>query len=114
MALDYKVLAQKQGTSSVATYTTIGNPGSGKQWLVSTIAICNQGSSSMTYRLAVAQNANVANPVVSEFIVFGATVPGNDTVTLTLGVTLENGFSLVSSSSSNTSSFSAFGTEITP
>lgn len=112
MAVSYKVLGQKQGTSAVGTYTNLGGPGSGKEWLVSTIVICNQAASAMTYRLAVAQSPS--SPNVTEFIVYGATVPANDTVTLTLGITLESGFALSASSSANTCSFSAFGTEITP
>jgi hypothetical protein len=112
MAVAYKVLGQKAGTTAVGTYTTLGSPGAGKSWLVSTISICNQAASAMTYRLAIAANANASSPLTAEFIVYGSSVPANDTVTLTLGITLENGYSIVASSSANTSSFSVFGTEI--
>ena len=112
MAVAYKVLGQKQGTAAVGTYTSLSGPGVGKQWLVSTIVICNQAASAMTYRLAIAQTANASAPVTSEFIVFGSSVPANDTVTLTLGITLESGYVIVGSSSANTCSFSVFGTEI--
>jgi hypothetical protein len=44
--------------------------------------------------------------------VYGATVKANDTVTLTLGLTLQAAKLLVISSSANTTSFGAFGSEI--
>jgi len=111
MALDYKVLGQIQGTAAVGTYSSLGQVPSGKSWLVSTISICNQAASSMTYRLAIASSTS---PSTSEFLVYGATVPANDTVTLTLGITMQADKYIMASSSANTSSFAAFGTEITP
>jgi hypothetical protein len=110
MPVSYKVLNQKQGTAAVGTYTDLTGPGVGKEWIISTIVVCNQAASSMTYRLAVATSTS---PTTSEFIVYGATVPANDTVTLTLGITLQNGYKVIASSSENTSSFSIFGSEVT-
>lgn len=110
MAVAYKVLGQVLSTGTITTYDTIGaQVGAGKSWLVSTISICNQTASAQTYRLAV--TAALA-PATSEFIVFGASIPANDTVTLTLGITMEAGKYLRCSSSSSSVSFSAFGTEI--
>jgi hypothetical protein len=110
MAVAYKVLGQVLSTGTISTYDTIGaQVGVGRSWLVSTIAICNQSASAQTYRLAV---TSALSPTTAEFIVFGSSVPANDTVTLTLGITMEAGKYLRCSSSSSSVSFSAFGTEI--
>lgn len=110
MAVVYKVLGQTQGTAGVTTYATLGGAvPTSQSWLISTVSICNQAASAMTYRLAV---CSTDTPATSEFIVFGATVPANDTVTLTLGITMQADKRIRVSSSANTCSFAAFGTEI--
>jgi hypothetical protein len=110
MAVDYRILGQNTAAGAIATYSTLAGPvGTGKSWVVSTITICNQAASAGTYRLAITSSTSPAN---SEFIVFGASVPANDTVTLTLGITMQAGKYIMISGSANTLSFSAFGTEI--
>jgi len=111
MALEYKVLGQLQGSGAIGTYTELGQVPAGKQWLVSTVSICNQGASAITYRLGI---STTISPSASQWLVYGATVPANDTVTLTLGITMGSDWRIMASSSSTTSSFQAFGTEITP
>lgn len=109
MATTYKVLGQVQGTAAVGTYADLYTVPSATSAVVSTITICNQASSDATYRVAV---ASTSSPATAEFIVYGATVKANDTVTLTLGLTLQATKKLVISSSANTTSFGAFGSEI--
>jgi hypothetical protein len=109
MATTYKVLGQIQGTAAVGTYATAYTVPSATAAVVSTITICNQAATDATYRVAVAAGAT---PATAEFIVFGATVKANDTVTLTLGLTLEATKRIVISSSANTTSFGVFGSEI--
>jgi CDP-diglyceride synthetase len=78
--------------------------------VVSTITICNQSGSSITYRIGL--TSSETNPNISEFLAYGSTVSANDTIALTLGVTMgENKFIRVSSSSASVS-FMAFGTEV--
>jgi hypothetical protein len=107
MPFTYSTLGQIQGTAAVGTYASVYQAAS--PTIVSSVTICNQAASSMTYRLAVASSTS---PATSEFIVYGATVPANDTVTLSLGITLSTGKYIVASSSANTSSFAAFGTVV--
>lgn len=109
MATTYKVLGQTQGTAAVTTYATAYTVPASTSAVISTITICNQTSTDRTYRVAVASGAT---PSTAEFIVYDATVSGNDTVTLTLGLTLEATKRIVVSSSANTTSFGVFGSEI--
>jgi hypothetical protein len=111
MALEYKVLGQTEGSAAIGTYVQLGQVPAGKQWLVSTIAICNQGSSAITYRLGI---STTTSPTGNQWLVYGATVPANDTVTLTLGITMGSDWRIMTSASSSTVSLQAFGTEITP
>jgi len=107
MPFQYEVLGQVQGTNNVNTYEELYV--ADFPTIVSTITICNQASNAMIYRLAV---SNTIIPQTNEFIVFEATVPANDTVTLTLGLTLQIDKKIIISSSSNTTSFAAFGTKV--
>lgn len=109
MATSYKVLGQVQGTAAVGTYADLYTVPTATSAVVSTIAICNQAASPMTYRIAV---ASTSSPSTAEFIAYGSTVAANETVFLTIGLTLPAGKKLVISSSANTSSFGAFGSEL--
>ena len=77
--------------------------------VISTIAVCNRASSAATYRVCIhtAESFNDAG-----YLVYDGPVAANDTVFLTLGVTLDptNRY-LLCSGSASTVSFSAFGVE---
>jgi hypothetical protein len=109
MATTYKVLGQVQGTAAVGTYATLYTVPASTSSVISTVTICNQAATDATFRLAIAASAT---PATAEFISYGTTVKANDTVTLTLGFTLEATKRIVISSSANTTSFGAFGSEI--
>jgi hypothetical protein len=109
MATTYKILAQSSPVSNTATLL-YGPVGAGIQTVVSTIAICNRGSSSSTYRLSVRENG--AADSAKQYLVFDATVPATSTVTYTLGITLRTGDAIYVLSSTNNLSFNAFGSEI--
>ena len=109
MATTYKVLGQVQGTAAVGTYSTLYTVPASTSSIISTVTICNQAAVDATFRLAVAA---AATPTTAEFIAYGTTVKANDSVTLTLGLTLEATKRIVISSSANTTSFGAFGSEI--
>jgi hypothetical protein len=104
----YKVLGQS--APAATTLTTLYTVPSATDTVVSTIAICNQAGTSATYRIAVRPaGASIAN---QHYIVYGATVAANDSVLLTLGITLDATDVLTVFASSATLSFSAFGSEI--
>jgi hypothetical protein len=112
MALTYKVLGQSNPVP--ATTTTLYTVPSLTNCVISTISICNQGTTSTTFRLAV-QPGGVALPVaaVSRYYVnYDTAVPGNDTIMLTLGLTMSASDILSVYSPSSFISFSAFGSEI--
>lgn len=109
MPFTYKTLGNVAGTGNVATYSTLYTTPSNTTAVVSTITICNQTGSTITYRLGLASSAT--DPSTSEFLAYGATVAANDTVALTLGVTMGANKFLRASASSASVSFIAFGTE---
>jgi hypothetical protein len=109
MASIYKVLAQS--APSATTEETLYTVPNGYSAVVSTIAITNQAGSSGTYRIAVRPSAD-ASTTQKHFIVYGATVGANDSIMLTLGVTLAAGDLIRVYASSGNMSFSAFGSEI--
>jgi hypothetical protein len=108
LATAYKVLGQINPAAT--TETTLYSP-SGASAVVSTVTICNQASSAATYRLAIWPNGT-SSTVAKNYIIYGATVNANDTITLTLGLTLESGATIRAYASTATLSFNAFGSEI--
>lgn len=111
MTFSYKTLGNVAGTGSVSTYSTLYTVPSSTSAVVSTITICNQTGSTITYRIGLTSSAT--DPTSSEFLAFGSTVAANDTVALTLGVTMAASKFIRVSSSSALVSFMAFGTEVT-
>ena len=108
MASTYKVLAQS--APSATTNTDVYTVGSGKSAVVSTITVCNRDSASATYRIAVRPvGATIAN---QHYIVYGTTVPANDTISLTLGITLAATDVVTVYASTANLSFNIFGAEI--
>lgn len=109
MATTYKRLGAVQSSGVIGTADTLYTAQATGSTVVSTIAICNTAASPATYRLCVSTTTSFA---ASGYLVYGGTVAANDTVFLTLGVTLDptNKY-LLCSGSANTVSFSAFGAE---
>jgi hypothetical protein len=103
--------AQLQGTAAVETFGTLYSTSASATAVLSTIAICNTASTSATYRIGIMGSAGT--PSASQWLAFGALVPANDTIALTLGVTLGNSQFVRVSSSANTVTFSAYISEIT-
>jgi hypothetical protein len=109
MATTYKILAQ---SSPVATTPTLlyGPVGTGIQTVMSTLAVCNRGNTSTTYRISIRENG--AADSSKQYIVFDASVPATSTITYTLGITLKAGDAVYIYSGTNNLSFNAFGSEI--
>lgn len=109
MATAYKY-AQVQGTASTGTYSTLYTTPAATEAVISSIVITNQASSSVTVRIGM--DTTAGTPGASEWLVYDAVVAGNDTVALTLGVTMPASQYIRVSSSANTCNFSAFLSEI--
>ena len=108
MAITYKVLGQS--APSATTNTDVYTVGAGKQATVSTITVCNRSATIATYRIAI----RVAGSALSneEYIAYDATVAANDTVSLTIGVTLGAADVVTVYASTANLSVNIFGAEI--
>ena len=108
MAITYKVLAQS--APSATTNTDVYTVGASKQATISTVTIANRAASAATYRIAI----RVAGSALSneEYIAYDATVPANDTVALTLGITLGAADVVTVYASTANLSVNIFGAEI--
>lgn len=109
MATAYKY-AQVQGTASTGTYSTLYTTPAATEAVISSLVITNQASSDVTVRIGL--DTTAGTPGNSEWLVYDAVVAGNDTVALTLGVTLDAQKYVRVSSSADTCNFSAFLSEI--
>ena len=109
MAQAYKVLGQiaPAATTATAIYTVP----SATEAVVSSIAVCERGGSAATFRLAVRPDgATLAN---QHYLVYDAALDANDTIILTIGVTLDASDVLEGYASSGDLTFHAYGSEIT-
>lgn len=108
MPTAYKVLGQV--APSATTNTTLETAPSGTSVVVSTIAICNRGGTSATYRIAVRPaGATLAN---EHYIAYDTTITANNSTMITIGITLAATDVITVYSSNTNLSFSAFGSEI--
>jgi hypothetical protein len=108
MAITYKVLGQL--APAATTNTDLYTVGAGKSTVVSTLTICNRSSTSATYRIAIrAAGAPLAN---EDYIAYDTPIAGNDTVALTLGITLATTDIVTVYSSNANLSFNLFGSEM--
>jgi len=108
MTVTYKVLGQVNPTANTAT--TLYTVPSSTQTIVSTVAICNQSSIATTFRVAV-QPAGAAIES-KHYLNYDTSIPGNDSITVTIGITMSTTDVLSVNAASSTVSFSAFGSEI--
>ena len=110
MATTYK-RSGVQGTSSVSTYATLYTVPASTQAVISTIAVVNTSASAQTYRIGFDDTAGT--PGASEWLAYGTSVPANDAVYLSIGISIQTGQFIRVSSSSDTVTFQAFVSEIT-
>ena len=109
MATAYKVLGQSAPAATTAT--TLYTCPASTQTVISTISVCNRGSSSGTFRISVRPNgATLAN---QHYIAFDAAIAAKDTLFITVGATIDAADVLEVYASSADFSFNAFGSEIT-
>ena len=106
--VSYKVLGQS--APSATTDTTLYTVPSATETVISTITVCNRGSSTGTYRIAVRPNGTaIAN---QHYIAFGTTLAANTTETWSLGVTIDATDVVTVYASTGDFTFQAFGSEI--
>lgn len=117
MAETYKRLSGKVGNGTIATASTLYTVPS-ISTVISSVVICNTGTSSGTYSLAISQTtafgtSGDGGAGIGGYIVYQAPIAANDTIILSLGITLDatNKYLLYSSSAA-TITFNVFGVEI--
>lgn len=110
MATTYKVLGQS--APAAATDTNLYTVPAGAQAVISTVNVCNRGTSSATFRIAVRPGgATLAN---QHYQSFDVPIDANAIIPITIGMTMGAGDVLTVRSSTANLSFSSFGTEVTP
>jgi hypothetical protein len=108
MANAYKVLAQS--APSATTDTNIYTVPASTESIISTIVVANRNATAATFRIAVRPNAaTLAN---QHYLAFDVPIAGNDSTTLTLGITVDAADVITVRASSANLSFNVFGTEI--
>lgn len=108
MAATYKVLGQVNPAATTAT--TAYTVPSATETVISTIAICNLGGYPTTYRIAVRPDAEaLAN---KHYVAYDTTIAPQDTVTLTIGMTLNAADVVTVYAGAATLAFNLFGSEI--
>ena len=108
MPTAYKVLGQSNPAATTAT--TLYTVPAATETIVSTLSVCNQAATAGTYRIAV--RVAGASLATNPQDVYDASLSGNSTDTITLGITLAATDVLTVYASTTDFSFSAFGTEL--
>jgi len=108
MASTYKVLGQV--APAATTVTTLYTVPSATQAVASTLSICNQNIISATVRVAIRPAGATLAP--EHYIVYDATVSANDSLFLTIGVSLATTDVVSVYSGIDNISFNLFGTEV--
>jgi hypothetical protein len=109
MAEEYK-RAGVQGSAAVGTYVTLYEVPAGRSAVISTIAVVNTASTNATYRIGF--DTTAGTPDATEWLIYDAIAPLQDTIFLTIGVAIPAGTFIRVSSSANTVTFQAFISEI--
>jgi hypothetical protein len=108
MANVYKVLAQS--APAATTDTNIYTVPAATESVISTIVVANRNATAATFRIAVRPNgATLAN---QHYLAFDVPIAGNDSTTLTLGITVNATDVIQVRASTANLSFNIFGTEI--
>ena len=109
MANAYKILGQVADASGMDQELYLV-PAS-TEAIVSTIVVCNREAANNTFRIATkSDDSAVAN---ADYVAYDTVIAGNDTITLTLGITLETGAEISVGASDANVTFQAYGTQIT-
>ena len=109
MPTAYKVLGQS--APSATTPTTLYTVPSSTEVVISTVTVCNRGASSGTFRISVRPDGEaLAN---KHYLAFDATCAAKDTITFTIGITMNAADVLEVYASTADFSFNAFGSELT-
>jgi hypothetical protein len=102
----YKVLGQIAATTTATAVYTVP---SSTETVVSTITVCNRAAAAKTYRIILRPNDETLAD--KHYLAYDVAIAANDTVALTLGITMDASDKLYVSSSTNDLTFNVFGSE---
>ena len=109
MPTNYKILAQAASATADTSFYTVPTD---TETVVSTFIICNRGTAPDTYRINTSIDGKATS--TANALAFDAAIPANDTIALTLGITLNANDQISCMASTTNLTFQAFGAEITP
>lgn len=109
MASTYKVLGQKE--PAINTNEELYTVPAATQAVVSTISVCNRVATPQSFRIMVRPGG--ASLVDAHYIVYDAPIAGNDTLFLTVGLTLAATDRIDVRADTADMAFNAYGSEIT-
>ena len=108
MTTTYRVLGQANPQEH--TLTTLYTVPSGTQTIISTITVCNQSANTGTFKLAVRPFGAAIDP--KHYINYDTPLPGNDSISVKVAMTLGATDVVSVNASSSLISFNAFGSEL--
>ena len=109
MADTFRVLAQS--TPSAATLTDIYAVPSATSAVVSSIIVCNRGTTETSFRLSIAVAG--ASDTNKQYLYYDTPIAANDTFVATIGVSLGSADVIRAQAAAANLSFNVFGVEIT-
>lgn len=108
MGMTYKVLGQSNPAAN--TPTTLYTVPAATTTVASTINICNLDSTAGNFRIAVRPSgATITN---AHYIAYNTVVPANDSIAMTIGITLSTTDVVTVTANTANVSFNLFGSEI--
>lgn len=108
MPTAYKVLGQS--APSATTATTLYTVPSATSAVVSTINVCNRAASVDTFRIAVRPAGALL--ATSHYLAYDTPIPANDSISVTIGVSLATTDVITVYAGTANLTFAAFGAEI--
>ena len=112
MATTYKILGQVAPAANVSggsqLYAVPSTAGSAA--VVSTIVVCNRGTTAATYRIAIREDNSALDN--RQYLAYDVSIPANTTTTYTLGLTLSASDTITVIASTANLTFQVFGSEV--
>ena len=107
MATRYKIFGQQAPLNN--TFATLYTVPSAQSAVVSTITCCNYNVTNTTFRVAIVPSGRQLFP--NAYIAFDTALPAQDSIALTLGVTMSANDAIQVFAFSGNVAFQAFGSE---
>jgi hypothetical protein len=108
MGTVYKVLGQSNPSANTAT--TLYTVPSSTSTIASTLNVCNLSNAAAAFRVAVRPAGATLSNV--HFLTYDTSVPANDSIGMTLGITLATTDVVTVQANTANVTFSLFGTEL--